>query len=620
MVTKDKSGEKTEAAAELLPKKKLGDLLVEIGLITEENLHEALQEQQEHAGKLGQILVEKGFITKEVLHSFLGKQIGVPYVTLSEYGEIPDAVIRTVPEMVARRKNLIPIALEKNTLKIAMANPKDFQAIDDLRSITGKIIKPLLADNDDIKQRIDAYYSKQSDIKSEGKTAKARATSESVSSILAGSMADIVREMDKTKPAEEAEEPAGKEKEKEKVVDLMALAAHGEDAPVIKMVNYILASAVKAAASDIHIEPFEEDLRVRFRIDGILHPQPAPPKKVQNSVTSRVKIMANLDIAEHRLPQDGRMKVKIGEKNIDLRVSTLPSSFGEKIVMRILDSSSLCLDLTKLGFDEGPLEIYKKNISIPYGIILVTGPTGSGKSTTLYSTLSTINHPDVNIITIEDPVEYTLAGVTQVQARADIGLTFAVGLRSFLRQDPDIIMVGEIRDTETAEIAINAALTGHLVFSTLHTNDAPGAVTRLTNMGIEPFLTSSSVAMVIAQRLVRIICENCKEAYEVPASSLEALGLTRKDIGNKNKVTLYRGKGCDHCVNTGYRGRLACYEVMAIDEKIRDLILQRAPTNEVKQAARAAGMITMREASLKKVLAGKTTVEEMFRVTFADEA
>lgn len=617
MIKKDKSREKPGASAESQPKKKLGDLLVEIGLITEENLHAALKEQQEHKGKLGKILVEKGFITKEVLHSFLGKQIGVPYVNLSEYKEIPDAIAKSVPEMVARRKILIPIAIEKNTLKVAMANPKDFQTIDDLRSITGKNIKAVLSDSEEIKQIIDKCYSKQSGEKPSITPKSPASLPKTASGALAGSMADIVREMDKVKIPDEMEE--AKEKEKEKVVDITDVKAHGEDAPVIKMVNYLLTSAVKAKASDIHVEPFEDSLRIRFRIDGILHPQASPPKKVQNAIISRVKIMSNLDIAEKRLPQDGRMKIKIGKSSIDLRVSTLPSSFGEKIVMRILDSSSLCLDLAKLGFDEEPLKIYKKNISIPYGIVLSTGPTGSGKSTTLYSTLATINHPDVNIMTIEDPVEYTLPGITQVQVRADIGLTFASGLRSFLRQDPDVIMVGEIRDTETAEIAINAALTGHLVFSTLHTNDAAGAVTRLTNMGIEPFLTSSSVALVIAQRLVRVICENCKESYEVPASSIEALGLTRKEIGNKNKVTLYRGKGCDHCVNTGYRGRLACYEVMEIDDIIRNLILKRVATYEIKQAARQAGMTTLREASLKKVLTGITTVEEMFRVTFADE-
>jgi len=406
-----------------------------------------------------------------------------------------------------------------------------------------------------------------------------------------GSIEDIVKEMNHTKSMEELEVVEAREEGGD---DIIALEAQGEHAPVIKIVNLLLSGAVKAGASDIHIEPYEKTLRVRYRIDGVLHEVTAPPKKLQNAVVSRLKIMAQLDIAERRLPQDGRIKVRVFNKEIDLRVSSLPTAFGEKVVMRILDSTSLCLDLTKLGFEPDALSIYQKNIEIPYGIILVTGPTGSGKSTTLYSTLSTLNYPDRNIVTIEDPVEYVLEGINQVQAKPDIGLTFASGLRSFLRQDPDIIMVGEIRDTETAEIAINAALTGHLVFSTLHTNDAPGAVTRLNNMGIEPFLTTSTVVMVIAQRLVRVICSKCKESYEVPYDFIKDLGVDKKEIGGKNKAILYRGKGCSECSNTGYRGRLACYEVMEMSDKIRELVLERAATHEIKGAAREGGMKTLR--------------------------
>src|SRR3989339_403412 len=525
-------------------KKKLGDLLVDVGIITPQQLEDALEEQKKRGGTLGVILMSLGYITEDVLLAFLGKQCGVSYISLSEYGEITEEIIKAVPESVVRHQTLIPIAKENNILTVAMADPMNVFATDDLRLMTGC-------------------------------------------------------EMD-----------AGK--------DIMALESEGEDAPVIKIVNLLLSGAVKSKASDIHIEPYEKSLRVRYRIDGVLHEVSAPPKRTQNAMVSRLKIMSNLDIAEKRLPQDGRIKIKVLNKEVDLRISVLPTAFGEKVVMRILDASSLCLDLTKLGFEPESLAIYQKNMKIPYGIILVTGPTGSGKSTTLYSTLSQLSQPDVNISTIEDPVEYVLEGINQVHARADIGLTFAAGLKSFLRQDPDIIMVGEIRDTETAEIAINAALTGHLVFSTLHTNDAPGAVTRLNNMGIEPFLTTSTVIMVIAQRLVRVICQHCKEPYEVSREVVISTGISEKEIGDASKVTFWRGKGCHECSNTGYRGRLACYEVMEITDKIRELILDRASTHIVKQSAVESGMITLRQAALKKVLAGTTTVEEMMRITFAD--
>ncbi|HCJ66707.1 MAG TPA: type II secretion system protein GspE, partial [Elusimicrobia bacterium] len=403
--------------------------------------------------------------------------------------------------------------------------------------------------------------------------------------------------------------------EKKEVISLEAAA---EEVPVVKIVNLLLTGAVKAKASDIHIEPYEKSLRVRYRLDGVLHEQPSPPKKLQDAITSRIKIMSNLDIAERRLPQDGRIKIKTLGREVDLRVSVLPTAFGEKIVIRLLDSSALCLDLTKLGFEPEALSIYKKNISLPHGIILITGPTGSGKSTTLYSTLSTLNYPDRNIMTIEDPVEYVLEGINQIQARPEIGLTFAAGLRSFLRQDPNIIMVGEIRDTETAEIAINAALTGHLVFSTLHTNDAPGAITRLNNMGIEPFLTASTVSLVVAQRLVRIICKECKETYAVPFDFLANLGVKPEQVNYAKEIYLSRGKGCDNCSNTGYRRRLAIYELIEINDEVRELILERASTHLLKQAARKTGMMNLREAALRKVLNGITTIEEMMRVTITD--
>ncbi|MFH0948069.1 MAG: type IV-A pilus assembly ATPase PilB [Elusimicrobiota bacterium] len=572
-------------------KKKIGDLLVDVGIITAQQLQDALEEQKRKGGKLGMILISLGYISEDVLLAFIGKQCGTSYVSLSEYGEIPEDIIKSVPESVVRHQVLLPIAKEGNVLTIAMADPLNVFATDDLRLMTGNEINVVIASENEIKAAIDNYYGTKA------------------------SMDDIVKGMEE----EGIElEHVAVVKETDAGKDIVSLEAQGEDAPIIKIVNLLLGSAVKAKASDIHIEPYEKSLRVRYRIDGVLHAVSAPPKKTQNAVVSRLKIMSNLDIAERRLPQDGRMKIKVLNKEIDLRVSVLPTAFGEKVVMRLLDPSSLKLELTQLGFEQEALDIYHKNIQTPYGIILVTGPTGSGKTTTLYSTLSTLNQPDVNISTIEDPVEYVLEGINQVHARADIGLTFASGLKSFLRQDPDIIMVGEIRDTETAEIAINAALTGHLVFSTLHTNDAPGAVTRLNNMGIEPFLTTSTVIMVVAQRLVRVICSNCKEEYEVPADILMSLGLSKKEVGDAKKIKLYKGKGCDQCSHTGYRGRLSCYEVMEINDKIRELILERASTHVIKQAAIENGMFTLRKAALKKVLSGVTTAEEMMRITFAD--
>ncbi|MBI5573589.1 MAG: type IV-A pilus assembly ATPase PilB [Elusimicrobia bacterium] len=571
-------------------KKKLGDLLVEVGIITPQQLQDAMEEQKRKGGKLGLILMSLGYITEDVLLAFLGKQCGVSYVSLSEYGEIPEDIIKSVPESVVRHQTLLPIAREGNVLTIAMADPLNVFATDDLRLMTGNEINVVIASESEIKAAIEKYY---------GTKASMETLVKDMEVVGADANVDVVKESDTGK-------------------DIVSLEAAGEDAPIVKIVNLLLSGAVKTKASDIHIEPYEKSLRVRYRIDGVLHEVSAPPKKTQNAIVSRLKIMSNLDIAERRLPQDGRIKIKVLNKEVDLRVSILPTAFGEKVVMRLLDASSLKLELTQLGFEPEALAIYHKNIQIPYGIILMTGPTGSGKSTTLYSTLATLNQPDVNISTIEDPVEYVLEGINQVHARADIGLTFAAGLKAFLRQDPDIIMVGEIRDTETAEIAINAALTGHLVFSTLHTNDAPGAVTRLNNMGIEPFLTTSTVIMVVAQRLVRVICRNCKEEYEVPADILMSSGLSKKEVGDSKKIKLYKGRGCDQCSHTGYRGRLACYEVMEINDKIKELILDRASTHIIKQTAIDNGMITLRKAALKKVLAGVTTVEEMMRITFAD--
>ncbi len=571
-------------------RKKLGDLLVDLAIISREQLQQALEVQRHTGGKLGRIFIQLGFVTEEVLLYFLGKQAGVSYVSLADYGKIPEEIVSIVPEGIARYQTIIPIAKNDKTLTIAMSDPFNIFAIDDLRLTTGYDIKVVIAPEKEIKNAIDLYYSSK------------------------GVIEQAIKEIEKGAGEGTLEVVKTSEEKKEAI----SLEAAAEEVPVVKIVNLLLTGAVRAKASDIHIEPYEKSLRVRYRLDGVLHEQPSPPRKLQDAIISRIKIMANLDIAERRLPQDGRIKIKTLGREVDLRVSTLPTAFGEKVVMRILDSSALCLDLTKLGFEPETLAVYKKNISLPHGIVLITGPTGSGKSTTLYSTLSTLNYPDCNIMTIEDPVEYVLEGINQVQARPEIGLTFAAGLRSFLRQDPNIIMVGEIRDTETAEISINSALTGHLVFSTLHTNDAPGAITRLNNMGIEPFLTASTINLVVAQRLVRVICKECKETYAVPFDFLANLGVKPEQVNNAKEIHLSRGRGCSSCSSTGYRRRLGIYELLEMNDEIRELILEHASTHLLKQAARKSGMMTLRESAIRKVLNGTTTIEELMRVTITD--
>jgi len=561
---------------------------VNTGLITKEQLEEALKIQSNSGGRLGQILVQLGYIDEEVLIAFLGKQFGVPYIALSEYGEINEEVARLIPESIARRELVIPIAREGRVLTVAMVDPLNVFLIDEIKMMTGYEVKAVISSERDIRDTIEKIFGPKEKIEEVIKEA--------------------VRETEGVEVVKEVSEEAS-------VVELEAAA---EEAPVVKMVNLILNNAIKSRASDIHIEPFEKNVRVRYRIDGVLHEQPSLPKKFQNAIVSRIKIMSQLDISEHRLPQDGRIKIRTMGKEVDFRVSTVPTIYGEKVVLRILDPSSLCLDLTKLGFEPEALALYQRNIQKPYGMILITGPTGSGKSTTLYSTLSTLNYPDKNIVTIEDPVEYVLEGINQVQVKPEIKFTFAAGLRAFLRQDPNIIMVGEIRDQETASIAINAALTGHLVFATLHTNDAPSALTRLNNMGIEPFLTTSSVILIVAQRLVRIICEKCKENYSVPAELLVELGVPREELKDVKEITLYRGRGCDNCSNTGYRGRKGIYEVLEMNDEIRELVLEHATTQAIKQVARKYGMMTLREAALRKLLRGETTIEEVLRVTAAD--
>lgn len=569
---------------EVSMKKKLAQMLVDEGIITEAQIQEALKEQKASNIRLEQALVKLGYVTQEIILAFLGTQLDIQAVNLSEVGELDANVVRLISENVAQRQCLIPIKKDGNKLKVAMSDPLNISAIDDIKLMTGFEVEPVLASESDIKLAITKYYS---------------TTTAEMEEVMKG--LENVSDVDLVEDEEE--------------LDAAKLAAASEDAPVVKLVSLILGEAIKAAASDIHIEPYEKKVRTRYRIDGILHEVQSPPKKLHPAVVSRIKIISELDIAERRKPQDGRCKIKVIGKEVDLRVSILPTTFGEKVVIRILDTSNLQLDLSQLGFEPEILQVYKKNIEVPYGMILVTGPTGSGKSTTLYSTLSTINYPDVNILTIEDPVEFVVAGINQVQVNPKAGLTFSDGLRSFLRQDPDIIMVGEIRDKETASIAINAALTGHLVLSTLHTNDAAGAVTRLDNMGIEPFLITSSVVMVIAQRLARKICPKCKENYEVTPGVLEELGIKQKQ---GEKILLARGSGCSYCTKTGYKGRMSIYEVMVMDDEIRAAILRRVSATEIKKIAIKNGMRTLREAGIRKIKAGITTVEELLRVTAAD--
>ena len=583
-------------------KKRLGEMLVDEGIISEEQLQEAMHEQKIKGGRLEKILISQGYVTQDVIMAFVGTQLGIPHVSLTEIGEIPNDVVFSVPESIAINHCLIPIVKKDKRLTVAMADPLNVFAIDDIKMMTGFEVDPAIASETEIKAMQAKYYGSAA-ASGAGGSAGGGGGAET-----GGDMQEILNSMGGDNNLEVMEEKADE-------IDISKLEAAGEDAPVVRLVNLVLTEAVRSGASDIHIEPYEKSLRCRYRIDGVLHEVQSPPRSLSAAISSRIKIMSSLDIAERRLPQDGRIKIKVLGKEIDLRVSVCPVQFGEKIVMRILDSSNLSLDLPKLGFEDDILPKFEKAIVEPYGLVLVTGPTGSGKSTTLYSALHYINNPDVNISTIEDPVEYNLPGINQVNARATIGLTFTAGLRSFLRQDPDIIMVGEIRDKDTAEIAINAALTGHLVFSTLHTNDAPGAVTRMGNMGVEPFLITSTVHCVVAQRLLRRICKDCKEAYEATPELLEELNI-KPNAGET--ITLHRGVGCATCSSTGYKGRMAIHEVMVLSDEFKKGVLQRRPSTELKKLARESGMQTLRECGVKKILKGLTTVEELLRVAHAD--
>ena len=566
---------------------RLGDLLVKEKIISPEQLEQAVKIQKDSNTRLGAALVKLGFLTDEDVTNFLSRQYGVPAINLS-YFEIDPSVVKLIPYETAKRYQILPLSRVGASLTIAMVDPTNVFAMDDIKFMTGFNIEPVVASESSILEGIDKAYG----------TTKEEDLEQVMQSMTDMDEADVELQADQEE------------------VGLADLERAADEAPIVKLVNLILTDAVKRGASDIHIEPYEKELRVRFRIDGVLQSIMTPPLKLKDAITSRMKIMAKLDISEKRLPQDGRimLKMNIGgrKKQLDFRVSTLPTLWGEKIVLRLLDKENLRLDMTKLGFEPESLVKFEKAILKPYGMVLVTGPTGSGKTNTLYSSISTLNKPDTNIMTAEDPVEFQLAGVNQVQMKEQIGLNFAASLRAFLRQDPNIILVGEIRDFETAEIAIKAALTGHLVLSTLHTNGAPETITRLMNMGIEPFLVATSVHLICAQRLVRRICKECAAVVEVPRQTLLEEGYTPEEV---ETVKIMKGKGCATCNSTGYKGRCGLYEVMEVDDEIRELVLVGASAVELKKKAIERGMITLRRSGLIKVAAGMTTLEEVARET-----
>ncbi len=558
----------------------LGEILLKKELLSEEQLENALSWQKEKGGKLGQVLIGMEMLSEDDLYQTLSEQLSIEYQENLKGHEIDPELVRRIPIQFAKNYEMIPLERNNGIVSVATSDPLNFFALEDLKKILGAQIKPVLARGDTVLETINRVYD------------RASASAEGVMGDLATENLDLL--------AQELEEPE----------DLLDVS---DEAPIIRLVNSLLFQAVKERASDIHIEPFEKDLVVRFRIDGVLYEILKPPKRFQSSITSRIKIMGGLNIAEKRLPQDGRIRIKIAGRDIDIRLSTVPTSHGERIVMRLLDRDTVLLSVEQLGFDPNQLEQFNSLIQHTHGIILVTGPTGSGKTTTLYAALNQINTPDKNIITIEDPVEYQLQGVSQIQVNPKINLTFANGLRSIVRQDPDVILVGEVRDAETAEIAIQASLTGHLVFSTLHTNDAPSAITRLVEMGVENFLISSSLMATMAQRLIRVLCPHCKVKDAPDPKTLEALSLT-----DKKDFDFYTQKGCPECLNTGFMGRSAIYEMLVVDDVIRELINEDADSNYIKKTARQRGMRTLREDAARKALSGQTSLSEVVRVTQED--
>jgi type IV pilus assembly protein PilB len=564
--------------------RRLGDLLVAEGLITDEQLGKALAEQRGSTEKLGSILLKLNFVQEEQLIGFLSRQYGIPSITLSQL-DIDPEVLKLVPDAIAKKYEVLPIKKQGSTLTLAMADPTNVFALDDVAFMTNLQVTPVVASQAAIRKAIERNYEAQT------------------------AVTDVMTQLSAEVGNVEVVEDDTQSK-----VDVFELKESADEAPVVKLVNMVLVDAIRKGASDIHWEPYEKVFRIRFRIDGVLHEMLAPPKRLEAAIISRLKIMSNLDIAERRMPQDGRIKLRYNTREIDFRVSILPTIFGEKAVLRILDKDALKLDLTQLGFDTWSLEKFSHAIKQPYGMVLITGPTGSGKTTTLYSAIHTINSPEHNIMTAEDPVEYNLKGVNQVQVDEGVGRTFASALRSFLRQDPDVILVGETRDLETAQISIRAALTGHLVFSTLHTNDCPSTIARLVDMGIPPFLIASSLQLILAQRLGRKVCKDCKEPYDAEEDSLVPYGHVPTGLGT---VKFYKGKGCQVCNFTGMKGRIALYEVMPISQELRDAILKSAATAELREIAQAQGMKTLRQAGLQKVIEGTTTVDEVLRVTLS---
>ena len=568
---------------------KLGELLVKENLITPQQLQESLQYQKQHGGKIGYNLVKLGFVKDEEITQLLSRQYGVPSINLARF-EIDPSVIKLVPAETAQKYQIIPLSRAGANLTIAMVDPTNVFAMDDIKFMTGYNVEPVVASETAIMESIEKYYG-------------------SVHSL------QIKEEMDKLVETDEFGDDVEVLEEGDDI-DLQELEKSTEEAPVVKLCNLILTDALRRGASDVHIEPYEREFRVRFRIDGVLYVVMNPPMKLRDAMISRLKIMAKLDISEKRLPQDGRIKIRMNNqgkmRELDYRVSTLPTLWGEKVVLRLLDKENLMLDMTKLGFEVESLKHFEEAIFKPWGMVLVTGPTGSGKTNTLYSAISQLNTPETNIMTAEDPVEFNLTGVNQVQMKDSIGLNFAAALRSFLRQDSNIVLVGEIRDFETAEIAVKAALTGHLVLSTLHTNDAPSTVNRLMNMGIEPFLVATSVHLIVAQRLVRRVCKECTAPMEVPAQALIDAGFTPEDAKG---IQPQKGRGCGTCNNTGYKGRVGLYEVFQLTDEVRQLVLEGASSIELKARAMEDGMISLRYSGLRKLKDGLTTMEEVVRET-----
>ncbi|MBN1872224.1 MAG: Flp pilus assembly complex ATPase component TadA [Candidatus Omnitrophica bacterium] len=560
---------------------RLISLLIDSNLLTKNDVDKLLEEQKSKRSSLSELLIQKGLISQKDLIRFLSDALHIPQINMSKL-QVDANVVKLIPERVARQYCVFPISKSGNILTLAISDPMNIVAYDDIKVVTNCEIDSVLATESEIRETIDKYYGSGS--------------------------ADMAKILEEVK--DEDVEVVGQEE-----IDISTLTEESKKAPIVKMVELMLAEALKKRASDIHIEPCERDLRIRYRVDGKLHEAFRLPKRNQNAVLARIKIMSKLDITESRIPQDGRFKIRLGEKEIDFRVSVLPIAYGGKVVLRALDKSNLCVGLDKLGFLEESLEIFKEGLKKPYGMILLTGPTGSGKSTTLYSLINRLNTQERNIITIEDPVEYQVEGITQIQVNPDIGLSFASGLRSLLRQSPDIIMVGEIRDYETADIAVKASLTGELVLSTLHTNDAAGAVTRLIDMGVEPFLIASSVILAAAQRLCRKICPNCKERVDIPKSVFERVGIDLADLRKKGIKDFYKGKGCKTCNNTGYYGRMGTLEILLIDDAIRDMIIKRISSDKIKEYAVNNGMKTLRDNVLTKFYRGETTLEEALRIT-----